>query len=78
MHTIPLTTNNTSTTTHLRLDGYFSAATTTGLVKDTNEDRFGYAATGDVVRLCIADGHWGSGAGNQLLVGDDYFVSMRA
>lgn len=35
---------------------------TTGLVKEINEDRAGYVTSATCLRLCLADGHWGAAA----------------
>lgn len=50
---------------------HFMMGTTTGLVKQTNEDAIGCLVGENSTRVCIADGHWGSQA-SRLIV--EYWI----
>jgi serine/threonine protein phosphatase PrpC len=54
--------NSQSNISKIVVDQHLVLATTTGLVKKTNEDRVGYRKTTLGYRLSICDGHWGDKA----------------
>ncbi len=45
-----------------------------GLIKDTNEDKFGYKVTHRGIRVCFCDGHWGTQSSEDIV---DFMLALE-
>lgn len=59
----------------VKLNSNILLCSSSGLVKEVNEDKFGYRVTHSGIRVCFCDGHWGTQSSKDIT---EFMISLEA